>query len=118
MKHDDPGQPASEPIDVQVEGDKDASPFYREVLRCERNHYGHDPKRLRVVIEPRVGDCYVDAWSELHTEWRRVHSMKWGHPLAEVKPAADLGQDGKYQASDFKACRDELVRLALVVLYG
>ncbi len=109
-------EPVIEHISLEVEGNKDASPFYRELFQCA----GPDGKvhRFRVIIEPRVGDRYVDAWSVANNQWQRVHWMKWTHPLAEVKAAEDLYQGGKYQASDFKACRDELVRVALAVVCG
>lgn len=111
-------QPVIELIDLQVEGSHGISPFYKEVFKCARNAHGDDRKRFRVVISPSGHDRYVDVWSRTHDQWHRVHSMKWGHPLAEVKAAEDLYKGGKYQASDFKACRDELVRVALGVVCG
>ncbi len=104
------------PISLEVSGDRNASPFYREVF--EAISHGGSSRRFRVIIEPRIGDRYVDVWSDLHNQWHRVHYMKWEHPLSDVKAAEDLFQGGKYQASDFKACRDELVRVAFAVVFG
>ena len=93
-------------VSLQVRGNWCNSAAYKEVFTLL-------DATFQVTIIPSAGDACIDVWSRRAGEWKRVHSLF----AAPVTPANKAPRDGTYTAEDFKPIRDELVRVAVAVVF-